>query len=313
MRNVKTLGLMFALAIGLAVPEARAGIPSKVLQETTEFLMKKFGREVAEEGAERLTSRLASAVARHGDDVVSAVRKVGPKAINLVDDAGANAPRVVRLLNHYGDDAVRVLSRPAGMGLISRYGDDAARVLIKHQRVAEPVLERLGQPAVEALGAVGPQGGRRLAMMAGDLASGERTAEVLGVIGRHGDKAMDFIWRHKGVLAGGAALTAFLANPEPYLNGTADIARVGLEGVNRLADTVAESAVKPAVTAAGNVAVETASHAGQLLAGTFLGLALLGGLVIKSGVLTRGPIAVALRLAGRQLGKQVCSAVTGRK
>jgi hypothetical protein len=43
----------------------------------------------------------------------------------------------------------------------------------------------------------------------------KRHAELLEVVGRRGDAAADFLWRNKGVLAGGAALTVFLANPEP--------------------------------------------------------------------------------------------------
>jgi hypothetical protein len=39
-----------------------------------------------------------------------------------------------------------------------------------------------------------------------------RHGELLQVIATHGDRAADWVWRNKGVLAGGAALTAFLAN-----------------------------------------------------------------------------------------------------
>jgi len=300
MTSSKRLGLAIALAIVMAAPEAQAGLPSKLLQETTEYLTKKFGREVAEEGAERLAGRLTTAVARHGDELVSAVRKVGPKAIGLVDEAGENAPTVIRLLNRYGDDAARVLSRPKGLALVSRFGDDAASVMVRHQGVAEPVLERLGQPAIQALGAVGPQNGRRLAMMAGDLAAGDRAPELLGVIARHGDRAMDFVWKHKAVLAGGAALAAFLSNPEPYLDGTADIARAGIEGVSQIADTVAENAVKPAVIAAGNVAEEAASFMGQVLLVIFVVVGAAIGLAIKSGVFKSWPVRLGLKVAGKQ-------------
>ena len=34
---------------------------------------------------------------------------------------------------------------------------------------------------------------------------------------------MDFIWKNKGALAVGATLTAFLNNPEPFINGGRDI------------------------------------------------------------------------------------------
>ena len=99
-----------------------------------------------------------------------------------------------------------------------------------------------GSAAVEALGAIGPRGGRRLAMMAegGELAAIGRTPELMQVITRHGDAAMDFIWRNKGPLAVGTTLTGFLANPEAFINGT-----------TQLAGTVGNAAVKPLVQEAG--------------------------------------------------------------
>jgi hypothetical protein len=234
------------LAAVLAVTghsDARADLASKIAQETAEFVLKKFGRKVLTEGTETFAERITSSALRHGDDVIGAVRRVGPSALSLADEAGEQAPMVLRLLSKHGDDAaVWVVRRPAGMKLLSQYGDDAAEVLIKHKGLAEPVLEKLGDPALKALGAVGPQQGRRLAMMtdAGELAAIGRTPELMQVISRHGDAAMDFIWRNKGALTVGTGLTAFLAKPDSFINGT-----------TRLASTVGDTAVKPLVQETG--------------------------------------------------------------
>ena len=92
-----------------------------------EFVMKKFGGKVPRKEPRSWPPGGSKRRGRHGDDVFEAVRKVGPKAITMADDAGENAPRVIRLLTHYGDDAARVLSQPRGMALIGRYGDEAAK------------------------------------------------------------------------------------------------------------------------------------------------------------------------------------------
>ena len=64
-------------------------------------------------------------------------------------------------------------------------------------------------------------------LMDGELANNAaRHPEVLGVVANHGDRAVNFLWQNKATLAGGAALAAFLANPEPFLNGARDIASV---------------------------------------------------------------------------------------
>jgi hypothetical protein len=265
-------------AVLLAIPSAtRAGGVGKAVQEAAKYVLKKFGGQ-AVKGSEALAGRIAAAAARHGDDVLGAVRKVGPRALVLADEAGEHAPQVLRLLTRHGDDAARVLSRPKGMALVARYGDDAASALIKHQGVAEPLVESMGRPAVEALGAVGAQGGRRLAMMAegGEFAALGRTPEVMGVIAKYGDPAMDFIWRHKGALAVGTGLTAFLANPQPFIDGT-----------TQLTGTVAENAVRPAVEAAGNVALEAAGFVRWTLTILAAGLAVGLCLAVKSGAFGR--------------------------
>jgi hypothetical protein len=291
-------GLMVLTVVLLIASPARADLRTGAVRETAKYLLRKFGKEAAEEGLEGLAKKIAASAARHGDDVITAVRKVGPRALRLADEAGGQGARAVRLMARHGDDAaVWVISRPKAMGLLARYGDDAAEAMIRHRGVAEPLLEGFGRPAVQALGKIGPQNGRRLAMLAkGELAAMGHTPELLGVIGKYGDPAMDFIWRHKGVLAGGAALTAFLANPQPYLNGT-----------NQLAGTIGENFVRPAVEAAGNVAQEAAGFVRWTLTILVLGLAAGLGLAVKSGALEKPWVRAAAHAAGRKIGKRAVS------
>ncbi|MFM7592255.1 MAG: hypothetical protein ACKO85_10715 [Isosphaeraceae bacterium] len=236
--RLRDFGIMGLIFLGFTTPVS-AGVGEKVLQETAEFVLRKFGKTALREGAETFAERLGKASLRHGDDILTAVRKVGPKAMKYADDAGEEAPKVIRLLSKHGDDAAHwVIERPQAMKLLSQHGDDAAEVMIRHKGLAEPVLERLGKPAVDALGAVGPQGGRRMAMLAesGDLAKLGQVPELMNVIARYGDPAMDFIWRNKGPLAVGTTLTAFLAEPKAFIEGSAS-----------LAATVGSSLVQPVV------------------------------------------------------------------
>ena len=77
---------------------------------------------------------------------------------------------------------------------------------------------------------------------------------------------MEFIWKHKGPLT---TLAAFLADPEPFIDGTRDIAHVG-----------AEQVVRPTIEAAGDVARTTVSFIGWAL---MLVLAIIGGLLVWAG------------------------------
>ena len=221
---------MYGIALG--------GVKSKAMEEAMEFLARKFSREMAEEGAESLAQRIEKLAIQHGDDVLAAVKKVGPRGVRAIEEAGEHGPQVARLMVRHGNDAMWVVAKPNRMAIFLKYGDEAADALIKHGEVAEPVILKMGKPAAEALQVLSRQNGRRLAMMTtdGTLDKIGRTQELLAVIRKYGDSAMDFIWRNKGALTFTAALGAFLANPEPFIQGTLN-----------LADVVGHAAVEPIV------------------------------------------------------------------
>jgi hypothetical protein len=251
---MKSLGIAL-LVVALATP-ARADLLSKAIRETAEFAMKKFAREMASEGVEQFSSRLLRATTRHGDDILHAVRKAGPRALTLADEAAEKAPAMVKLLSRHGDDAVRAVGNPRGMALFSKFGDDAAEVMIRHKGIAEPLLEAAGGPAVKALGSLGPRAGRRLAMMheAGELAQLGRTPELLKVIARGGDRVMEFVWKNKAALALSATFAAFLADPEGFMSGVRETTVV-----------VSEKVIAPVAQTTRVVVQETASVAKQAI------------------------------------------------
>ena len=104
-----------------------------------------------------------------------------------------------------------------------RFGDEAAEALGRHGPVAEQVIEQAGQAGARAIKGLNGQNARRLAMML-DEGVVARREEWLPIIERYGDKAMEFVWEHKGALATGAILAAFLAHPEPFINGAQQLA-----------------------------------------------------------------------------------------
>lgn len=229
-----TITLLVVLSI--AMP-AQASIVSKGISEAVEFAARKFSKEVAEEGAERLTARMVQLGSRWGDDVVAtAIKKIGPRAAHIASEAGEHGGVALRLLAKHGDNAIPIVSRTASLSAVARYGDDVAGTLIKHGALGEDILEKLGMQGAEALGKVGQQNGRRMGMMAAD---GELKPELLSVISRYGDVACAFIWKNKGALAVGTALTAFVTSPEEFLNGT-----------KALTEVVVDATLKPVVTEA---------------------------------------------------------------
>jgi hypothetical protein len=236
-----------ACTVWLSLPAAAwASTRAEAAEEAAQYVLSKFGREAVKESADALAERIAALAAKHGDEAIVAVRKVGPSAFKLIEDAGENAPQAVALLAKMGDEAVWVVAQPRRLALAVKYGDEAATAMAKHKDIADDLITALGKPAAEALNAVSGEQARRLAMLTadGDLARIGREKDLLGVVGKYGDRAMDFIWRNKGALAVSAALTAFLADPEPFINGTKDLAKIGADaasaGPKELARAAAE-------------------------------------------------------------------------
>lgn len=224
---------VFVCLWSLTLPNVlQAGVGSKAVQETLEYMARKLGREVAEEGVERLGQRMTTLAAKHGDDlVVTAFRKAGPQAGRLATAAGEGADGVVlRLLSRHGTEGAAALSRPGAMKLLTRFGDDGAEALLRHGKVGQEVIETFGESGVKALTKVTEQNGRRLAMLAKD---GTLKPELLDVVRTWGDSACDFIWANKKALVVGATLTTFVASPEIFLNGTAQLTAIMADAVVR--------------------------------------------------------------------------------
>jgi hypothetical protein len=294
---VFAMTLLATLAGSVSPAYAQRG---KIARELAEAAMRRFGKGVAREGSEALGKRLAATAARHGDDLVmGAFRKIGPRALSIADDAGEKiAPRALRFIGRHGDDAAAVLTKRS-MKLLS-LGDDAAEMLIKHKGVSTPLLEAFGTSATKALTKIKPQNGRRLAMLTDSLLKARRAVKLLEVIEKYGDPAMDWIWKNKVPLAATAAMTAFLANPEPFIKGTRQLtetlskevmvplAGVITQGGAQLADSLMARAVTPVVTEVSREAARRIPWAPAAIAAAIL----LGGLttVTLRRLLPRRPL-----------------------
>jgi hypothetical protein len=247
MTLIRRVSAIWALAASAALwPIAVSASPqSQVAKESAEYVLRKFGKEAAEEGLEKLTTRIEALALKYGDDALAAVRKGGPRALKAVEEASSQGAAATRLLAREGDKALWIVENPERLKLLSAYGDDAAEAMLKHKALAEPLVSAFHKPATLALNQIDGQNARRLAKMAddGSLAAIGRTDALLGVVGRYGNRAMDFIWKNKKALAATAALTAFLANPEPFIDGTVDFAR---DFVGPVAETIGGEAAKRA-------------------------------------------------------------------
>ncbi|HEX8202917.1 MAG TPA: hypothetical protein VF590_20745, partial [Isosphaeraceae bacterium] len=260
--------LLIVVAVGLGPLPVEAGVMDRAARATAERVARLLGKEAGRAGTEALTRRIEVQAARYGDEAVRAVRKAGPGALRLIQEAGPHGEEVARLLARRGEAATWMAASPRRLALVRTHGDEAARALLRHRQVAEPALAAFGRPAARALAAVGPRDGRRLAMMVegGEMARTGYARELLEVVGRYGDRAMGFVWRHKAALAVSAVLVAFLADPGPFLAGTRELAYV-----------TGEAAARPVLSIPARVAAEIVRRTDRVApAVVLLGIAAIG-------------------------------------
>lgn len=241
------IGALWALACcSLPATKAHAGTGSTI-RDAVDWVTRKFARSADTEAADVLAAKLTRLSSEHGDDAINAFRKVGPDALRYADEAGEHAARALGLMARHGEEGLWIVRDARRLGLTAKFGDDAATAMLRHRGIAEPVIEQFGAPAARLLSRVDPQQARRMAILTetGDLARTGRAQELLQVMEKHGDRAADFIWRHKGPLAIAATLGVFLANPEPFIDGTRDLASIAVapvataagEGIRQVAAT----------------------------------------------------------------------------
>jgi len=227
---------------------AQAGVTTAMIRETVEAISKKFGREVAEQGVETVTRKVEALAAKYGDNALTATRKLGPQALKYADEAGDLAGDSLRIMSRYGDDAVRIVSKPEVLRMAVKYGDDATESIIKYgPDMMTPILSKYGDDAARAINKLSKPEAIELATKMADPAFAKLAApeKLLGVVGKYGDSAMVFINKHWKALAVGTACLAFVNDPEPFINGTKELVVGGADVIARnvaapLAQGVAE-------------------------------------------------------------------------
>jgi hypothetical protein len=213
--------IAFAAVTHLERQRAHGGLVTSAARETAEVILKKFGRGVAGETVEEVSKTTAKALARYGDSAAPFLKQTGHDGLRVLKEAGEQAPDIIKLHARAGDNALWIISRPKNLAIFLKHGDNAADALIKHGGIARTLIGKYGDDGARAMTAISRQNAQRLSIATskGLLTKTSRSQELLGVISKHGDAAMDFVWRNKGALATTAVLGTFLADPETYIKG----------------------------------------------------------------------------------------------
>jgi hypothetical protein len=168
-------------------------------------------------------------LARNAAGDISFVKKSG-----AIGDAVVRSPMSKHLHEVMGDQALWVKGDARRLALFTKYGESAASAMYKYPGIAEDLIEKFGDDAIAILEHSSRQSAQRFAMLADDglLASSGRSGELLQVLRRFGDPAMEFVWKNKGALTVSSVLATFLTNPQAYISGVAALLTPAIREVN---------------------------------------------------------------------------------
>lgn len=225
------LSMSAALALTAALPETGfasvATTSGKALRELAEVLVKQGGKEATDESIEAMTKQVAKMVARYGADAVPVMERYGVSAYRLLNDLPeGDGKLLVKSVRTYGDDAIRVAQTSAGREVLFSGSDAAIRAVIKYSDEAIPMIRKYGDDCARVLNNLPPQQGRRLIQLENEkLFDAAQFDQFVGVVGRYGERGMEYIWRNKKLLLAAGAFALFANDPEVYINGIRDLAK----------------------------------------------------------------------------------------
>jgi hypothetical protein len=198
-----------------------AGVVTAVTESAACSAGQKLGRSA--------TDAAQHSLARTPGDEVSLASKSGSAG-----DAVSRTSKLVRLHEVAGDQALWVTADARRLAIFTKYGESATLAMYKHPGIAEELIEQFGDDAIAILQNSSRRNAQRFAMLADDglLAASGRSGELLRVIRRFGDPAMEFVWKNKGALAVSSVLATFLMNPHAYITGVATLLAPAIKEVN---------------------------------------------------------------------------------
>jgi hypothetical protein len=217
---------LLLLVVSLAVPGVTGPLlaQSAAARRIAREIIEVFGRETIE----RAEPRIARLVEEYGEEAVRALRRAGPPGVEVLEKFGSTGAKI---LGRWGEEGVRLLAveGEAAGALMARLGDEAVEFMIRHPGAGRDLLEQFGAQALRA--PVSTSSVVTLNRLSEPIRSSGRSAEIFGVIERFGDRACEFLWRNKGTVFAGALLASFLADPRPYLEGVKQLVVEPASGV----------------------------------------------------------------------------------
>lgn len=224
MMSIYTIGLMVFLCLAIDVDAAK-GVTARAAREMMDAAVQRSSSRAFSRLVRESPDQVLAIARRYGDDGLVAVSRHGRPAMRvLLNSSDEAAAPVLRMIQRHGDDAVRMGQSPQGLRILATENDTMFRVMHQTRGQAYPLLDRYGPRGADVLSRLSASESRQLIQLQrGRHFSDSQFRQILDVVGEYGDRALRFIWEHKGTLALASVFVAFVADPQPFIDGTKDL------------------------------------------------------------------------------------------
>ena len=239
--------VLIIIVLSLVLPNDTLAGMSKIPMEISEYIMKNFGKEVAEYGGQKAIEKsVKGIVAKYGSNTIPIIKKYGLSGIKFIDDFGEDG---IRLLGSKGDKAFVALKKSGReiIPLANKYGDDVLSVCIKHPGVGENIIKEYGNKGLKIAKNLNTQNIIKILHMKKYINSSNNQAKkIIDIILEYGEKAVDHLDRHKMLyfvaVPSGYNLTKlgcdFVDNPTKYFSAPINAIIGGSSGERGIIDKI---------------------------------------------------------------------------
>src|SRR5664280_922069 len=106
-----------------------AGVPEQVARLAADEAARLLGRQAERAAMTTLSQRIARLAVEHGPESLVAVRRAGPEAVEVIEQASRRGGLASHLLAVHGSEALVIVREPVLLELVARHGDAAALAL----------------------------------------------------------------------------------------------------------------------------------------------------------------------------------------
>lgn len=222
-RWLHSIRLLKLLLICIPLTTYANPIVSRVLKSG----IKSIGKQTLKSNS----TRVARLALKYGDESIDLVRMGGPRLQKVLDNASfKEGKNLLSFFQKTGSSGLRILDDPKLHQLILKHGDDIGQLVARHSGNGVKLVSKHGSSSIKSLNRLNRVQGQRLYIVSkqGKLAqvsklSSTEQSKFWNILSQRGNAVLKWIEHNPKTTLTVATLTAFIAQPDKFLDGVGSI------------------------------------------------------------------------------------------